>query len=82
METVVLFVAAIIILILISVCMKKPSRRILSGLAEHISEIRLEAQKQEREAKEKAEAEAEAHEKAALAERKKSRKKNKDKKED
>ncbi len=76
-KTVVLFVAAIFILILIFICMKKPSTRILSGLAEHVSEIRLEAEKQEREAKEKAEAEAEALEKAAFAEKKKKAKKDK-----
>lgn len=64
-KTLVLFAGAIIILILIFVCMKKPSTRILSGLAEHVSEIRLEADKQEREAREKAEAEAEMSEKTA-----------------
>ena len=64
-KTLVLFAAAIGILILIFVCMKKPSTRILSGLAEHVSEIRLEAEKQEREAREKAEAEAEMSEKTA-----------------
>jgi len=74
-KTVVLLVAAVLILILIFICMKKPSTRILSGLAKHISEIKLEAEKQEREAKEKAEAEAEAHEKALIAEKKKTRSK-------
>ncbi|MBE6586968.1 MAG: undecaprenyl/decaprenyl-phosphate alpha-N-acetylglucosaminyl 1-phosphate transferase [Ruminococcaceae bacterium] len=76
-KTVILLVAAVIILVLIFICMKKPSTRILSGLAEHVSEIRLEAEKQEREAKEKAEAEAEAHEKAALVEKKRQKKENK-----
>ena len=79
-KTVVLLVAAVVILILIFICMKKPSTRILSGLAEHVSEIRLEAEKREREAKEKAEAEAEAHENALAAEKKKnSKKKNNEK---
>jgi len=64
-RTLIILAAAVIILILIFVCMKKPSTRILSGLAEHVSEIRLEADKQEREAREKAEAEAEASEKTA-----------------
>lgn len=72
-KTVVLLVAALFILILIFICMKKPSTRILSGLAEHVSEIKLEAEKQEREAKEKAEAEAEALEKAEFAKRKRSK---------
>ena len=70
-KTLILLAAAILILVLIFICMKKPSTRILSGLAEHVSEIRLETEKQEREAKEKAEAEAEAHEKAELAAKKK-----------
>ena len=64
-KTFIILAAAVLILILIFVCMKKPSTRILSGLAEHVSEIRLEADKQEREAREKAEAEAEASEKTA-----------------
>ena len=75
-KTVILLIAALFILLLIFICMKKPSTRILSGLAEHVSEIRLEAEKQEREAKEKAEAEAEAQEKAEFAEKKRSKKKN------
>ncbi len=69
-KTLIILAAAILILVLNFICMKKPSRRILSGLAEHVSEIRLEAEKQEREAKEKNEAEAEAH----LKEEKKKRK--------
>lgn len=73
-KTLIILIAAVAILILIFICMKKPSTRILSGLAEHVSEIRLEAEKQEREAKEKAEAEAEAHEKAELIEKKKRQK--------
>ena len=76
-RTLVLLFAAFGILILIFICMKKPSTRILSGLAAHVSEMRLEADKQEREAKEKAEAEAEAHEKAELLEKKKRIKQNK-----
>ncbi|MBQ2730072.1 MAG: undecaprenyl/decaprenyl-phosphate alpha-N-acetylglucosaminyl 1-phosphate transferase [Clostridia bacterium] len=79
-RTLVLLVAAFAILILIFICMKKPSTRILSGLAAHVSEMRLEADKQEREAKEKAEAEAEALEKAELMEKKKRLKENKNKK--
>lgn len=74
-KTLILLAAAILILVLIFICMKKPSTRILSGLAEHVSEIRLETEKQEREAKEKAEAEAEAHEKAEMAAKKKKNKK-------
>ncbi len=55
-KTLLLLCIAVIILMLIYICMKKPSTRILSGLAEHISEIRLEEEKHEREAvKEKAE---------------------------
>lgn len=48
-KTIILLAIAVIILILIYICMKKPSTRILSGLAEHISEIRLEEEKHERE---------------------------------
>lgn len=48
-KTLILLAIAVIILILIYICMKKPSTRILSGLAEHISEIRLEEEKHERE---------------------------------
>lgn len=79
-KTLVLLIVAFAILILIFICMKKPSTRILSGLAAHVSEMRLEADKQEREAKEKAEAEAEALEKAELMEKKKRLKENKNKK--
>lgn len=43
---------AIVIFILYFLCMRKPSTRILSGLAEHISEIKLDMEKQEREEKE------------------------------
>lgn len=50
-KTVVLLAVAVIILILIYICMRKPSTRILSGLAEHISEIRLEEEKNERKTK-------------------------------
>ena len=73
-KTLIILIAAIIIIILVFICMKKPSTRILSGLAAHVSEIRLEADKQEREAREKAEAEAEAAEKTASHEKKKKNK--------
>lgn len=52
-KTVVLLAVAVIILILIYICMRKPSTRILSGLAEHISEIRLEEEKNERKTKDR-----------------------------
>ena len=52
-KTLIIVFVAIVILILNYICMKKPSTRILSGLAEHISEIRLEEERQEREEKEK-----------------------------
>lgn len=42
-----------VILVLNYFCMKKPSTRLLSGLVEHISEIKLEEQQQERAEKEK-----------------------------
>ncbi len=80
-KTLIILAASIVILILIFICMKKPSTRILSGLAEHVSEIRLEADKQEREAKEKAEAEAEAQEKAEAQNRRKAKKKKTDEEE-
>ena len=72
-KTLIILAAAIIIIILVFICMKKPSTRILSGLAEHLSEIRIEADKQEREARAKAEAEAEAAEKAEALEKKKNK---------
>ncbi|MBQ3526970.1 MAG: undecaprenyl/decaprenyl-phosphate alpha-N-acetylglucosaminyl 1-phosphate transferase [Clostridia bacterium] len=72
-KTLIILVAAVIIIILVFICMKKPSTRILSGLAEHVSEIRIEADKQEREARAKAEAEAEEAEKAAAREKKKNK---------
>ena len=72
-KTLIILAAAIIIIILVFICMKKPSTRILSGLAEHLSEIRIEADKQEREARAKAEAEAEAAEKAKALEKKKNK---------
>jgi len=75
-KTLIILVAAIVIIILVFICMKKPSTRILSGLAEHISEIRIEADKQEREARARAEAEAEQAEKAEKAAAKE-KKKNK-----
>ena len=70
-KTLIILAAAIIIIILVFICMKKPSTRILSGLAEHLSEIRIEADKQEREAR--AKAEAEAAEKAKALEKKKNK---------
>ena len=72
-KTLIILAAAIIIIVLVFICMKKPSTRILSGLAEHLSEIRIEADKQEREARAKAEAEAEAAEKAEALEKKKNK---------
>ena len=72
-KTLIILAAAIIIIVLVFICMKKPSTRILSGLAEHLSEIRIEADKQEREARAKAEAEAEAAEKAKALEKKKNK---------
>lgn len=77
-KTLIILAAAVLILILNFICMKKPSTRILSGLAEHVSEIKLEAEKQEREAKEKNEAEAEAHLKAEKKNKKKTEKAEKD----
>ena len=58
-KTSIMLAVAVIILILIYICMKKPSTRILSGLAEHVSEIKLEEEKLEREEKEKEEKEEE-----------------------
>lgn len=43
-KTLVIILTAGAIIVLIFMCMRKPSTRILSGLAEHISEIKLEAQ--------------------------------------
>lgn len=43
-KTLVIILTAGAIIVLIFICMRKPSTRILSGLAEHISEIKLEAQ--------------------------------------
>lgn len=54
-KAVVLCLAALAIVFLIFLCMRKPSTRILSGLAEHISEIALEAQAEEQKAREEAE---------------------------
>ena len=51
--------AAFGILLLIFLCMRKPSTRILSGLAEHVSEIELEARAEERAEAKKAKEEAE-----------------------
>lgn len=57
-RTVIISGAAVVILLLIFLCMRKPSTRILSGLAEHVSEIELEARAEERAEAKKAEAEA------------------------
>ena len=57
-RTVIISAAAVGILLLIFLCMRKPSTRILSGLAEHVSEIELEARAEERAEAKKAEAEA------------------------
>lgn len=54
-KTLVMTFASIIIIVLIFICMRKPSTRILSGLAEHVSEIKLEAQAVEQKEKEEAE---------------------------
>ncbi len=54
-KALILCVAAIAIVVLIFICMRKPSTRLLSGLAEHISEIKLEEQAEEQRAKEEAE---------------------------
>lgn len=54
-KALILCVAAITIVVLIFICMRKPSTRLLSGLAEHISEIKLEEQAEEQRAKEEAE---------------------------
>ncbi len=54
-KALILCVSAITIVVLIFICMRKPSTRLLSGLAEHISEIKLEEQAEEQRAKEEAE---------------------------
>lgn len=51
-KSMIIAVAAIVILILNFLCLRKPSTRILSGLAEHISEKRLEEAKAMQESKE------------------------------
>ncbi len=63
--------AALCILLLIFNCMRKPSTRILSGLAEHVSEIELEARAEERAIMEKEQAEAERIKKEQKLEQKK-----------
>ncbi len=70
-KTLVMTFASIIIIILIFICMRKPSTRILSGLAEHVSEIKLEAQAEEQREKEAAEREEKERAKAEKAEAKK-----------
>ncbi len=68
---------AISIVVLIFLCMRKPSTRLLSGLAEHISEIKLEAQAAEQKEKEEAERLAKEKEKEAIAAKKASEAKKK-----
>lgn len=70
-RTLVITFASLIIIVLIFICMRKPSTRILSGLAEHISEIKLEAQAEEQREKEAAEREEKERAKAEKAEAKK-----------
>ena len=67
----VIAVAALVILLLIFNCMRKPSTRILSGLAEHVSEIEIEARAEERAIMEKEQAEAERLKKEQKLEQKK-----------
>ena len=68
-KLVIISAAAGVILLLIFLCMRKPSTRILSGLAEHLSEIELEARAEERAEAKKAEEEADKirHEQKAQA---------------
>ena len=51
-KSMIIAVAAIVVLVLNFLCLRKPSTRILSGLAEHISEKRLEEAKAIQESKE------------------------------
>ncbi|MBQ7836155.1 MAG: undecaprenyl/decaprenyl-phosphate alpha-N-acetylglucosaminyl 1-phosphate transferase [Clostridia bacterium] len=76
-RTLVMTFASVVIILLIFICMRKPSTRILSGLAEHVSEIRLEAQAEEQREKEEAEREEKERAKAEKAEAKAEAKKNK-----
>ncbi len=69
-KAIVLCLAALAIVFLIFICMRKPSTRILSGLAEHISEIKLEAQAEEQREKEAAEKAMKEKEKEAAAAKK------------
>lgn len=64
-KSMIIAVVAIVILILNFLCLRKPSTRILSGLAEHISEKRLEEAKAMQEAKETVELKKEKEERAA-----------------
>lgn len=73
-KTIIVLAVAAIIIILNYICLSKPSTRILSGLAEHISEKELEESKKEREEQEE--------EERQKAEEKKSEKKKKDKEND
>ena len=77
-KTIIMLGVAAVIIILIYICMKKPSTRILSGLAEHVSEIRLEEEKQERAEKEAEEAAQEKEEKEAKEEKKAEKEKESD----
>lgn len=69
-RTLVMTFASFIIIILIFICMRKPSTRILSGLAEHVSEKKLEAQAEEQKEKEEAERIQKAKEKEEAAAKK------------
>ena len=69
-RTLVMTFASVIIIILIFICMRKPSTRILSGLAEHVSEIKLQAQAEEQKEKEEAERIQKAKEKEEAAAKK------------
>ncbi len=59
-KSLIILIAAVGIILLSWVCLRKPSTRILSGLAQHVSEIEIEEKKHEREQKEKEEEKAKA----------------------
>ncbi len=69
-RTLVITFASLVIVVLIFICMRKPSTRILSGLAEHVSEIKLEAQAEEQREKEELERQKKAKEKEEAAKKK------------
>ena len=77
-KTLIMLGVAAVIIIFIYICMKKPSTRILSGLAEHVSEIRLEEEKQERAEKEAEEAAQEKEKKEEKEEKKAEKEKESD----